>query len=120
MKASVPAADHAAYIASAPVAAQPLLKKIRAMVKRVAPDAEEVISYRMMAWKLNGILLYVGAFKAHLGLFPPIRGNASLMKAMAPFAGPKGNLQFPYADEIPYDLIERIVKHQVKQNSSRD
>jgi uncharacterized protein YdhG (YjbR/CyaY superfamily) len=50
-------------------------------------------------------------------LYPPVRGDAKLLKSIARYAGPKGNLQFPLDEPIPYELIERIVKLRVKQNT---
>jgi uncharacterized protein YdhG (YjbR/CyaY superfamily) len=63
--------------------------------------------------------VYFAAFKNHIGLYPPLRGDASLMKAISAYAGEKGNLQFPLDRPIPYGLIKRIVKVRVKQNSSK-
>jgi len=51
-------------------------------------------------------------------MYPPISGDKSLEKAIARYAGPKGNLQFPLDEPIPYDLIERIVKLRVKQDTA--
>lgn len=107
------------YIAGHPPEVQKILKKIRATVKQAAPEAEEVISYRMPAFKQNGILVYFAAFKKHIGLFPPVRGNAKLVRAASVYAGPKGNLQFPLDEPIPYHLISRIVKARVKENQNR-
>jgi uncharacterized protein YdhG (YjbR/CyaY superfamily) len=98
------------YIASFTPEVQAILHKIRQTIKTVAPDAQETISYRMPAFKLNGILVYFAAFKMHIGLFPPVRGDDSLMLALKPYAGPKGNLQFPLEKPIPYALIRRIVR----------
>jgi uncharacterized protein YdhG (YjbR/CyaY superfamily) len=107
-----------AYIASSPPEVQPLLQEIRRAIHAAAPDAEETISYTIPAFRLNGILVYFAAFKKHIGFYPPINGDASLMKAIAPYAGPKGNLQFPLDQPIPYKLIERIVKFRVKQSAA--
>jgi uncharacterized protein YdhG (YjbR/CyaY superfamily) len=63
--------------------------------------------------------VHFAAFKKHIGLFPPVRGDAGLEKAVAPYAGEKGNLRFPLDRPIPYGLIERIVKLKVKQNLSK-
>jgi uncharacterized protein YdhG (YjbR/CyaY superfamily) len=63
--------------------------------------------------------VYFAAFKAHIGFYPPVRGNARLEQAVAPYAGEKGNLRFPLGRPIPYRLIERIVKHRVKQTSAK-
>jgi uncharacterized protein YdhG (YjbR/CyaY superfamily) len=88
-------------------------------VAAAAPDAEEVISYRMPAFKQDGILIYFAAFTSHIGIFPPVSGDARLEKAIARYAGPKGNLQFPLDEPIPYDLIRRIVALKVKQNTAK-
>lgn len=107
------------YIAGHPPEVQKILKKIRATVKQAAPEAEEVISYRMPAFRQNGILIYFAAFKKHIGLFPPVRGDAKLVRAASGYAGPKGNLQFPLDGPIPYHLISRIVKTRVNENQNR-
>jgi uncharacterized protein YdhG (YjbR/CyaY superfamily) len=107
------------YIAASSPKVRPILERIRKIIRRAAPDAEEVISYRMPAFRGRGILLYFAAFKNHIGLFPPVSGDARIEKAIAPYAGPKGNLQFPLDEPIPYDLIERIVKLRVEQDRAK-
>lgn len=107
------------YIANFAPDVQAILEKIRQSVKAAAPDAEEVISYRMPTFKLNGVLVHFAAFKKHIGLFPPPRGDDSLMKAVKPYAGPKGNLQFPLDQRIPYALIRRIVKARILAASKK-
>jgi len=107
------------YIAAFPPEVQAILQRIRSTVRNAAPDAQETISYKMPAFTQNGILVYFAAFKKHVGLYPPVSGDASLEKAIAPYAGEKGNLRFPLDQPIPYDLIERIVKLRVKQSSAK-
>ena len=107
------------YIAAAPSEVQPILKKIRMTISAAAPGAQEVISYRMPAFRLHGILVYFAAFKAHIGLYPPVSGDAGLEKALSPYSGPKGNLKFPIDQPIPYALIKRVVLLRVKQDLSR-
>jgi uncharacterized protein YdhG (YjbR/CyaY superfamily) len=107
------------YIAASPATVRPILKEVRRVIRTAAPDAEEVISYRMPAFRLHGILVYFAAFKSHLGLYPPISGDEGLEKALAPYTGPKGNLRFPLARPIPYGLIRRIVRHKLRQNVAR-
>ena len=94
---------------------RPILQRIRRIVQDAAPEAVEVISYRMPAFKLNGIVIYFAAFKGHIGIFPPINGDPKLAKALERYAGPKGNLRFPLDEPIPYGLIKRVVSHRVKQ-----
>ncbi len=107
------------YISASPAAVRAILREIRRVIGAAAPQAEEVISYRMPAFRQRGILVYFAAFKSHIGLFPPVRGDAKLAKALAPYAGPKGNLKFPLDQPIPYTLIRRVVRLRVKQDSAR-
>jgi uncharacterized protein YdhG (YjbR/CyaY superfamily) len=108
------------YIAAFAPDIQSILKKIRQIIRAAAPDAEETISYRMPAFKLNGVLVYFAAFKKHIGLYPPVRGDNRLMRAVKPYAGPKGNLQFPIEKPIPYALIGRIVKARVRATGKKE
>jgi uncharacterized protein YdhG (YjbR/CyaY superfamily) len=119
MKKVTPAKDIDAYIAQFPPKVRAILKKVRATIRRAAPEATEVISYQMPAFKQYGILVYFAGWKEHVGLYPPISGDAALEKAAAKYAGPKGNLQFPLDEPIPYGLIERIVKLRVKQDAAK-
>jgi uncharacterized protein YdhG (YjbR/CyaY superfamily) len=113
------AGDIDEYIADSPADVQKILEKIRATIRKAAPDAKEKISYCMPAFAQDGILVYFAAFKKHIGLFPPVKGDRELMKAVAPYAGPKGNLQFPLDAPIPYALIGKIVRLRVKEKLER-
>lgn len=119
MKSSDAPAAIEAHIASFPEAVRAVLEKIDATVRKAAPKAEGRISYRMPAYFQDGVLVYFTAFKKHIGLFPPVRGDDSLVKAVAPYAGPKGNLQFPLDEPIPYALITKIVKARLKANGAK-
>jgi uncharacterized protein YdhG (YjbR/CyaY superfamily) len=107
------------YIASFSPEVQAILEKIRLTIRQAAPDAQETISYNMPAFTQDGILVYFAAFKKHIGLYPPVRGDAKLEKSIASYAGEKGNLRFPLDQPIPYELIEKIVKLRVKQNRAK-
>lgn len=103
-----------AYIAAQPPAVRGVLKKIRAAIRKAAPRAEERMSYRMPTFWQGRILVHVGAFTSHVGLFPPVTDPA-LRAAVAPYAGPKRNLRFPLDRPIPYALIARIVKSRLRE-----
>jgi uncharacterized protein YdhG (YjbR/CyaY superfamily) len=107
------------YIARFSPEVQAVLEKIRITIRKASPEAEEIISYKIPAFRLNGVLVYFAAFKKHIGLFPPVKGDAKLVKAASVYAGRKGNLQFPLDRPIPYDLIKKIVKFRVKQDLSK-
>jgi uncharacterized protein YdhG (YjbR/CyaY superfamily) len=107
------------YISAFSPDVQAILQQVRQVVRSAAPDAQETISYQIPAFKLNGVLVYFAAFEKHIGFYPPVRGDARLEKAVAPYAGEKGNLRFPLDQPIPFDLIGRITKLRVKQNSEK-
>ena len=99
------------YIAAFPPRVQSILKRLRSRIGRAAPQATEKISYRMPAFVLGGrILIYFAAFKGHIGIYPPVRGDKKLEQELSRYKGPKGNLKFPLDEPIPYELIARVVK----------
>jgi uncharacterized protein YdhG (YjbR/CyaY superfamily) len=106
------------YIDSFPPSIQAVLRAVRATVRQAAPQAEERISYRMPAVFQNGAVVHFGAFKNHLGLFPPVE-DPELLARVAQYAGPKGNLQFPYSQPIPYQLIGAVVQARVRSNTAK-
>jgi uncharacterized protein YdhG (YjbR/CyaY superfamily) len=109
----------AAYIASFPKPVQTRLRAMRRAIRAAAPKTTEVISYNIPAYRSHGKIVFFAGFKAHIGLFPPVRGNAALEKAVQRYAGPKGNLRFPHKERLPLALISRIVKLKVKQDRER-
>jgi uncharacterized protein YdhG (YjbR/CyaY superfamily) len=111
--------DIDAYIAGFAPDVEAILRRIRATVREAAPAAEETISYQIPAFRLNGVLVYFAAFKSHIGLFPPVRGDAALESEVSPYASEKGNLRFPLDKPIPYGLIRRIVKLRVRQDQAK-
>ena len=107
------------YISKFPADVQAILQKVRETIRHAAPVAKETISYMMPAFRQHGILVYFAAWEKHIGMYPPISGNKTLERAIARYAGPKGNLQFPLDEPIPYDSIERLVKLRVKQDFAK-
>lgn len=107
------------YIAAFSPEVQEILHRIRRTIQSAAPEAQETISYQMPTFTLHSVLVHFAAFKNHIGLYPPVSGDAGIEKAIEPYAGEKGNLRFPFSQPIPYSLIERIVKLRVKQNLAK-
>ena len=107
------------YIAAFPPEVQQILEKIRRTVRAAAPDAEEVISYRIPAFKQNGILVYFAAFKNHIGLYPTAAGSAQFRKELSRYKCGKGSVQFPLDEPIPYALIAKIVKYRVQASRAK-
>src|SRR4051812_16825288 len=107
------------YIAGFPPRTRTALRKMRAALRKAAPKAEETISYRIPALRGTGMLVYFAGFKNHIGVFPPVRGDAQLVAALARYRGPKGNLRFPLTEPMPLALITRIGKLRAKQDREK-
>jgi uncharacterized protein YdhG (YjbR/CyaY superfamily) len=107
------------YIASFPKNVQTILEELRQAVRAAAPEAEEVISYQMPAFKQKSILVYFGAFKNHIGFFPTASAAEAFKEELASYAVTKGTVRFPLDKPLPLDLVERIVKFRVKQNLAK-
>jgi uncharacterized protein YdhG (YjbR/CyaY superfamily) len=106
------------YIAAFSPEVQLILQKIRLTIKKAAPDAEETISYQMPTYILKGPVVYFGAFKNHIGFYPPVR-EKKLIRETTRYTGEKGNLKFPLDEPIPYALIRKIVKVRMREAGSQ-
>ena len=107
------------YIAGYPPEIQKILKKIRATIRKAAPEAQETISYQMPTFTLNGNLVHFAAFKKHIGFYPVPTGIEAFKKELSVYQGGKGSVQFLLDEPIPYGLISRIVKFRVKENLAK-
>ncbi len=107
----------AAYVAQTPPPARRALKQLRAAIKAAAPGITERISYRIPTFELDGrYLLYIAAFKEHVGMYPVTAGMlAKHEKAIAPYRTGKGTLRFPLDAPIPVDLVTRLAKVRVRE-----
>jgi uncharacterized protein YdhG (YjbR/CyaY superfamily) len=97
------------YIAAAVPKARPVLRKLRSIAQRTVPGATECISYQMPSFRHGKIFLHFAAFQHHIGIYPPLTGDSELIRELLPYRGEKGNLKFPLAEPLPYELIERLV-----------
>jgi uncharacterized protein YdhG (YjbR/CyaY superfamily) len=107
------------YINAQPANVRTKLKQIRQTIKIAAPEAEEVISYNMPAYKYNGMLVFFAAFKNHIGFYPAPRGIEAFKKELSAYKGAKGSVQFPLDKPIPLGLISKIVKFRMKENKKK-
>jgi uncharacterized protein YdhG (YjbR/CyaY superfamily) len=103
------------YLASVSPECKLILGEIRKLIQVKIPNAKETISYQMPAFKLSRTFIYFAAFKKHIGIYPPVRGDKTLMDELLPYAGEKGNLKFPLDQPMPYELIGRVVVALAKQ-----
>ena len=96
------------YIASAAPETRPILERIKRTIKQAAPKATECISYQIPAFKFDKPFIYFAAFKRHVGIYPPVKADAVLLRELLPYRGEKGNLKFPLSKPMPYPLIKRV------------
>lgn len=106
---SDPAVD--AYLVAQPEPNRALLEQVRAVVRELYPDADEVISYQMPGYRLRGkLFLSFAGYKAHCALYPATeRMKAELGEAFAPFVTEKATIRFSAAKPLPEPMLRRIV-----------
>jgi uncharacterized protein YdhG (YjbR/CyaY superfamily) len=108
------------YIASHSTKIQAILKRFRSTIKKSAPGAEELISYGMPAYKLNGMLVWFAAHAKHIGFYPKASGIARFKKEISEYKNAKGSVQFQLNEPIPFPLIKAIVKFRVEENKEKE
>ena len=104
------------YIAAYPADVQKRLQQIRQVIKKAVPQAQEVISYGMPAYKLNSVLVYFAGWDKHIGFYPGAGAIAHFKDNLSVFKGAKGSVQFPLNEPLPVDIINRIVAYRVKED----
>jgi len=115
----VPPADIDAYIAAFPADVRRVLQRIRATVRKAAPQADEAIKYEMPTFVLHGNLLHFAAFKKHIGFYPRVTAVAKFEKELSGYEGERGSVRFPLDRPIPYGLIGRIARFRAQENIRR-
>jgi uncharacterized protein YdhG (YjbR/CyaY superfamily) len=106
------------YILNYPAEIRERLQKIRSLVKKLAPDATEKISYGMPAFTLHGMLLYFAAHTKHIGFYPFTTAIDAFRDELLEFKTAKGSIQFPNNLPLPLKLISQIIEFRVAENRS--
>jgi uncharacterized protein YdhG (YjbR/CyaY superfamily) len=97
------------------------MRRICSIIQTAVPAATATISYNIPVFGLNGhVIVYLRTFRKHIRLYPPVRGDDALERAVAPYARPDGSLRFPYDQPIPYDLVGRIARSQAAEASRKE
>ncbi len=108
-----------AYIEAFPKGAQEKLREMRRLIREIAPEAQEKISYQMPAYFLNGPLVYFGAHTRHIGFYPTGSGITRFKAELAGYPSSKGAVQFPLDQPLPRALITRIVTFRLEENKRK-
>jgi uncharacterized protein YdhG (YjbR/CyaY superfamily) len=98
------------------------LETIRSIIQKTAPDAEEVISYQIPAYKYHGYLIYYSAYKSHISLSSPF--TAAFLTAfktdLAKYSVSKSAIQFPHDQPLPTALIKKMIQFRMKENKENE
>lgn len=103
------------YIEAQPEHVQDILRKMREVIKKTAPDAEERMSWQMPTFHFYENLVHFAAHKNHIGFYPAPSSIIAFEERLKEYKTSKGCIQFPYAKPIPYDLVEEITKFRVEE-----
>lgn len=107
------------YISGVTENKQVLLEQIRETIRKAAPQAVEVISYGMPAFKQNGMLVWFAAFKNHIGFYPFPNGIEAFKEELSAYKGSKGSVHFPLDKPLPLDLISAMVTFRLSENKQK-
>lgn len=104
------------YIAGFSPEVQKMMQQLRAVIRDLAPAAEEGISYAIPTFRINGTyLVYFAGFRNHIGFYPTPSGTEIFKKDLAKYKTGKGSVQFPLDQPLPIALISKIVKYRLKE-----
>ena len=111
------------YLAALPKERRAAMDQLRETIKAAAPEATELISYDMPAFKSHGgqFLVSYAAFKRHYSLFPASEAVIeALGEELTRYLSGKGTIRFPADDPIPVELVERIVRTRLQENAAHE
>jgi uncharacterized protein YdhG (YjbR/CyaY superfamily) len=110
------------YIASQPDAVRGILRRVRSIIRKAVPEAQEVISYKMPTYKLYGDrMLYFAVWKQHYSIYAATEQvMAEFGGELAPYQVDRGTIRFPLSEPVPVKLIGRIAKFRAKEVAERE
>lgn len=105
------------YIAAQPESFRASLLEVRAAIRKALPEAEEIISYRIPAYRLpQGVVIWFAGWKRHYSLYPATDYVVSaLSEELAPYEVEKGTIRFPPDARVPATLIGRIARLRAEE-----
>ena len=95
------------------------LVQVRNLIFGLVPDAQEAIKYGIPTVIYYGNLVHYAAFKKHLGFYPVPSGVEAFADLLAGYKQGKGSIQFPYTQELPLEIIQKIVEFRIQENRQR-
>jgi uncharacterized protein YdhG (YjbR/CyaY superfamily) len=109
-----------AYIDALPPERQAAMRTLRRAIRAAAPDAEEVITYKMPGFRLDGrFFVSYDAYKRHYSLFPASDGVVrGLGDEIRPYLAGRGTIRFPAERPIPEELVRRIIEIRLVEHTT--
>jgi uncharacterized protein YdhG (YjbR/CyaY superfamily) len=108
------------YIAHAPIQFRGILSNLRAAIRAAAPNAQELINYRIPSYKLNGSLVHFAAFKDHCSFITVSKTPLQLYREeLKPFRISGTTIHFTPQKPLPPELVKKIVLARVEENEKR-
>jgi uncharacterized protein YdhG (YjbR/CyaY superfamily) len=95
------------------------LEKLRQVIRKAVPNAEEIISYSMPAFRQEGIVVWYAGAKNHYAVYVYPRVKMLFTKELVGFKGTKSSIHFEYGKPVPVKLITAIVKESLRQNLTK-
>jgi uncharacterized protein YdhG (YjbR/CyaY superfamily) len=110
------------YIASQPDAVRVTLRSVRNTIRKAIPKAQEVISYKMPTYILNGHrLLYFAVWKQHCSIYAATKQViVAFEDELASYEVDRGTIRFPLSEPVPVKLIGRIAKFRAQEAAGRE
>ena len=105
------------YLATMPEPTRKVLERVRAIIRKELPDADEVISYQIPTYKKDGVpVIYFAGWKEHFSLYPVGEGfPAAFPDLVEKYPIAKGTIRLPLKDGVPADLVKRVVRYRERE-----
>ncbi len=110
----------AEYIRAAPREGQPHLRRLYAILRNVAPEAEEAIKWGTPFFVEPRFLFAFSAHKVHLNFAPTAAALARFGKELEKHKTTKGTLQIPYDEPLPEELVRKIAEYSLRDVRQRE
>ncbi len=108
-----------AYLAQKPVAQQPILQEMRAIIRAVLPDAQELIAWGMPSYKGHSYIVHFAAYQSHLGLYPGPEAIEHFQDRLKAYQTSKGAIHLPYDQPLPKELIQDIALYCAAKDQAK-
>jgi uncharacterized protein YdhG (YjbR/CyaY superfamily) len=101
------------YISKHAPAVRDRLEHLRQFIKEILPNAEEVMSYGVPAFRLKKVVLMYAAHKEHIGFYPMPETIVAFKDKLKDFSYAEGTVRFPHNKELPMELIREMVEFRL-------